>query len=257
MNCPCPTPQSFVPEPLNTERIGNYETLKFPVLNSWVQFMQPAATEEQSLPFTAQQFKDLVAALGAVQGITGVRIYFASYKKDSPATDGIIPSGKENLLTLIFAATGAGMNDTGDFFNIDYTGTTPAPAVKTLTAAMASDWVEYYQSIKLYLLQQAGMESDPGFLETKALWHPFSDFTDWLCIVNCSGQPGCPVVTNVQASFSAYNPDENFANQLGLMFEMTDSNAGTSKALAGGDGGYDTGSPCPPLPGCAGSSLPA
>jgi hypothetical protein len=257
MSCPCPTPNSYVPEPLNSERIANYQNNKYSILNNWVNFMDPGVNEELNLPFTAQQFIDLVASLQAVPDIGGVRIYFASYQKNSPATDNYIPTGKQDLLTLIFAATDADMNDTGDYFNIDYTGTTPGPSVKTLTSQMASSWVKYYQSIKLYLLQKAAVETNPNFLETKALWHPIGDLTDWLCIVNCSGQPGCPVVTGVQASFSAYNPGENYANQLGLEFEMTDNTTGSIKPLTGdGDGGYDTGNPCPPLPGCQGGSLP-
>jgi len=253
MTCPAPTPSTSISDDLAAQRIGLFATGKYSILNNWVRQQRPGINEAQSVSYTPAQFIALADALSQVDGIAGVKVYFASYLQSSPATDPYLPQGMEDLMTLVFAACDADNRDTGDYFTIDPTGTLPAPAVKRFAdTAVPLSWNNYYQQDKLPLLQAAGQKTNPSFQETKLIMYPLSNFQEWADVLNCSGQPGSPVITAVLWSFATYLATETYAGQLGEVITLVpDSTAVSSNAAAipqggGGGGSNDTGSPCPP-----------
>ncbi len=110
----------------------------------------------------------------------------------------------------------------------------------------------------MYLLQIDGQKTNPGFLETRSIWYPYTDFADWLNIINCSGKPGNPVITGIQIALATYLDTEQYANQLGTLIQLLDNSVVINleeydwfkKKSIEGNTGYDTGTPCPPATGC-------
>lgn len=271
MACPCKVPGSYIPHDLAVLRIAKFQANKFPWIDAWVKFKHPTMQEESLLRFDVKEFTSLLDTLVAIPGIGGVRIYFASYNKNGTVTDPILPKGKEDLLTVIFASTDGKGLDTGKYFNVDYTSSTTKPYLKDLTQAQSSDWVKYFQDNKLYLLQQEGKKTNPAFLETRSIWFAINHITDWKCIIECSNEPGMTPIIFVQLAFAAYIDTDNWPNQLSFVIQMMGSGP-TGPVVLNLENlpwfqqeltklkrydDYDTGSPCPPSPGCpTNSSLP-
>jgi hypothetical protein len=251
MSCPPPTPSSLIPDTLAAERINLFVTGKYNIINDWLQTMRPGVDQPQSMTYTPTQFQYLYNLLLQVPGIAGVKVYFANYVPNPPVTDPYIPAGMEYFLTILFAATDGDMKDTGDYYVVDNSANPPTPSVKKFQdATIPLSWINYYQQNILPLLQADGQQSNPAFLETKTIFYTMEDLAGWISIINCSGQPGNPVINGVEWSFATYGPDEEYANQLGQVITLTalntDSNARVKTLSGGGGGNYDTGSPCPP-----------
>jgi hypothetical protein len=254
MNCPPPVSDSIIPDDLAASRIDKFLNGKFNILNDWLQTVSPGATASQSMQYAPGQFVYLVNLLASIPNIFGVKVYFAVYFPQPPATDPYLPNGMAYLLTVIFAATDSNYIDTGDYFTIDPTQTLPTPSVKKFPdGRIPQSWIDYYLQNNLPLLQADGQITNPDFLETKAIFYPLDYFMDWANIINCSGQPGNPVITGVDWSFATYLDDEDYPNQLGEVIALEEGDSMNSKkeygkevSLTGGGGSYDTGSPCPP-----------
>jgi len=248
MSCPPPTPTTQIPDALAQARINLFTSGKYTIINNWLQTIRPGVNQPQSMGYTPAQFLFLYNLLAQVVGIAGVKVYFADYAPNPPATDPYLPTGMDYFVTIIFAATDSNMVDTGDYYRIDNSPNPPSPSVKKFAdPAVALGWIDYYQENILPLLQAGGQKSDPSFLETKTIFYSMDDLAGWISILNCSGQPGNPTITGVQWSFATYLPDEQYADQLGQVISLLEiSNALLKSGGGGGGGNYDTGSPCPP-----------
>jgi hypothetical protein len=158
----------FVPREEDHKWIGNYLKKKHLALTHFI-----GKPETTSLFYSTTDFAGLIDRIRAIDAEGGVKIYFTSYCHTGFApVDAIAHQGGMDLLTLVFAATDAGRNDTGDYFLIEPLGgliDLPKPVAKTM--------IQAYQSKKMPFLTTIIKDAGIGnFRETKSFWYPLVDF---------------------------------------------------------------------------------
>ena len=263
-------PTSLITDDLAAQRKKNYLHEKREILTKWIRGQgNPSAPEEEMVfNYTKDQFCLLLTAI--ITRKLDLRIYFASYKKSSNVLDSYIPAGKENYMTLVFAATSHGPDEkpqnTGRFYILDPTGkdTSLIDISKFVTSSIANfPWVEHYQKNKMPLLAQAPNKPFNG--ETISLWFGKDILTEWRDEINCWEKKG-DSISNIPIFLTAFNKGEKINDggedvyvdyQLSLAIDIkpdktTGEKESSPKGQLDGDGGggsggtYDSGKPCPP-----------
>jgi len=274
MPCKCGPIGSYIPPAEAQARIQHFQTTKFSILDNWVKFKHPGRSEESAFLFKIDHFYDLLNEIQKIAGVQKVKIYFASYKKSGAATADLIPADKDDSLTLIFAPTDDAGVEEGHYFNVDLTETTTKPYIKSLPKTVASDWVRHYQDNKLFLLQADVRRTAPNFGETKSTSYFLNDLKDWKCVIDCSQAGGLPArVSHIQFTLASYPAATKYQFQLSFVVQMVGTGSDGKHFVINvePDGlfdpdftnwrrfdDYDTGSPCPPTPGCeANNALPS
>jgi hypothetical protein len=213
--CIIPPPGSFVPIWLAKLRVANYRLNKRDVLTEWIQIEEqepyPAKDEEAGLVYSVAEFRALINAIKTMPELTGVRVYFASYKRGDPNYDRFIPSEKENLLTLIFAPTTRASaanshKDTGHYYIFDVQPPGTDRNLVNLQPIQIANfpWVTHFDK-KAVALQKAPI--NPPTQETRSLWFGGGSFTDWLDEIDCRIGAG-ETVTGIYFAFAAYSAAE-------------------------------------------------
>jgi hypothetical protein len=165
---PPPKPRMFVPREDDHKWVGNYLKKKHLALSHFI-----GKAETTSLYYSTADFVDVINRIKTIHDDGGVKFYFSDYCHTGvPEVDAIAHHGWMDLMTLVFAATDASRNDTGDYFLIK-----PLGGVIVLTPATAKKMVLDYQNRKMPFLttvvKDAGVDN---FRETKSFWHPLVNF---------------------------------------------------------------------------------
>ena len=163
-----PKPLMFVKREQDHKWIGNYLKKKHLALTHFI-----GKPETTSLFYATEDFAALIDNIRAIDPDGGVKIYFTTYCHTGlAAVDAIAYQGGMDLLTLVFAATDEGRNDTGEYFLIK-----PLGGILDLPKPIAKTMIQAYQSRKMpfltTIIKDAGV---PNFRETKSFWYPLVDF---------------------------------------------------------------------------------
>jgi hypothetical protein len=248
----------FVSKDLDHKWIGNYLKKKHLALSHLI-----GKQETTSLYFSLTDFSEVIDRLSAVNGASGVRIYFATYcSTGNPDVDAIVRSGWMDQLTLFFAATDNQQNDLGHYFLIKPTG-----GVLPLSLTTATILAVCYQAKKIpfltTIIKDAGL---PGFKESRSLWYPLANFNGPNDIVKEMRLHGAAGITAFIGSYGEKETTRtglDISWQLNIIFELvrTVTHDGSTYYyhfdLENTEGwearpdpfipeGADTGNPCPP-----------
>jgi hypothetical protein len=163
-----PKPLMFVPREQDHKWIGNYLKKKHLALTHLI-----GKPETTSLFYSTADFVELIDRIRAIDADGGIKIYFTSYCHTGFApVDAIAHHGWLDLLTLVFAATDEGRNDTGQYFLIK-----PLGGIVNLPQPVAKTMIQAYQSKKMPFLTMIIKDAGVGnFRETKSFWYPLADF---------------------------------------------------------------------------------
>jgi len=253
-----PKPQMFVSRDLDHKWIGNYLKKKHLALSHLI-----GKQETTSLYFSLADFTELIDRISAVQGVGGVKVYFASYCPTGVAEiDGIAHSGWMDLLTLVFAATDNRANDLGKYFLVK-----PLGGLLSVSQETARTLVMCFQTKKMpfltTIIKDAGIAN---FQETRSFWYPLANFNGPFDIVKEMKMDGAAGITAFIGSYGkkdkAPRTGQDVSWQLNVVFELVrgvqhgeatyyyhfdledtpDWSDRPEIALQGGD----TSNPCPP-----------
>jgi len=247
---------------LDHKWIGNYMKKKYLALSHFI-----GKPETTCLYYSAGDFTDLIGRISTVNGVGGVKVYFASYCLTGvPAIDDIANAGYMDQLTLVFGATDSGRNDLGQYFTVN-----PNGGVIALTPATAKNLVLCYQTKKMPLL--TAIINDAGvanFSETKSYWYPLVDFDGPYDIIKEMQTHGAAGITAFIGSYGEKDstPQADVSYQMNIIFELAKSvdyngssylyhfdledtpgwidRPAPPPSPAGRLQGGDTGNPCPP-----------
>ena len=230
-----PSPSTKISKMLAHQRALVFKALKKPFLESEI-----GSTEVESIKYDFDAFRNLLNTFNELSGqeYDGVRVYFASYKKDikndSQGTK-YIPAGQNKKMTLIFVATtkGADLPDGIHVHNDDldncYIIDRDDKIQKLNPGATASKWIREYQNKKMPSFEKNGKDEtgNPKFEETKSIWYakqvflrnPGSSpqgFLDNLDAIVSAGN----IVDDIEILLAGYLYGENgYENKLKLVYE--------------------------------------
>lgn len=230
-----PSPSTKISKLLAHQRALVFTALKKPFLES-----QIGSTEVKSIKYDFDAFRNLLNKFDKLSGqpYDGVRVYFASYKKDitnDPQGTRYIPAGQNKKMTLIFVATTAGVDlpngthvhndDLDNCYIIDRDD-----KIQNLKPEVtASNWIREYQIKKMPSFEKNGKDEtgNPDFEETKSIWYakefflrnpgsPPQGFLDYLDAIASAGN----IVDDIEILLAGYLYGENgYKNKLKLAYE--------------------------------------
>ena len=267
--CQDTRPTIFIDEDLADRRISKFVRLKHGILTEAISKIEGInKTETTCITYTERQFSKLLDNLKNTAGVSGFRVYFASYifLEDDPDNENdYIPFGHNNLLTLIFAPTKSveisgqiKHRDIGSYYIIDPSDPRKMPT-DIKTTSIKKRWVDHYLIKKLKKI-----EEKYGIEETKSMWYTKDEIYELIAEIKCWQDKPNPV-KKVNIFFSCYLQNEMREEQ-GMTYDLSKKltivfNFETEKELSESEQkrindffvplkkfkDYDTGSPCPPL----------
>ncbi len=264
MECKCkgiPLPEMYINDKLSAARMAAYAANQGPVL-------VPIMSDDG--PYIFYNANDFIAMIRFFtdpalfnEAITSVRIYFACYGDEGTP---FVPEGYGNKFTFIFAPAfpdsfdPAVQDDYGKFYNIAPGGPFN-PSGSEIDPDTASSWVNRWQQdwLKQLPVQESSANYDvktDSYSDTRSLIYMAANLSGFLTEIQCQQAYGIKLYL---ASYTAADP--NYPNRLTTQFVLTDRDGNdiiidTSCRPTEGLKDFDTGSPCPPTPGCEGSTLP-
>jgi len=281
-------PKSAVFRKTADTRIRNYMGNKRVFLTDWIHKLEghinPYKEERAHAFLSKKAFMDLVDILPTLDPLpqqaqlTGLRVYFASFKKTDTELDNHFLASEENLMTLIFHPTTAinGQPVANDIYYILSRTTTPIVKLN-IPVITAFPWIQQFEE-KAALLEKA--PDNRPTEETRSIWFEGDSFLDWKKEIECmeNANPKQPVL-GLNMIFSAYDTAEqvevnditySIGDQLTLIIRTFPSYQTPAvpnnlikarpsgetfppkitrkfrKALDIPDDGFDTSVPCPP-----------
>ncbi len=220
-----PLPRSYVPNRTANNRIDGFINKKYIPLSK---LLPGSKYEAKEIPYNQNQLLRLKEVICNIPGADGIRMYFASYGKNTAQPTPSIPTGYEDLLTIIFAPTshrdGLRKKDTGHYFIINPTSpectTAPDYGVKSISFEAADHFVKMYKQNKLPRLLEVGREDDQNFDETLSIWFPLTFLEEWLQEIYCWQMADNGTTNGLLFIFAAYSETELAMSQDEIRHEV-------------------------------------